>query len=188
MERRPGQRLERHNLARQANLEVACWDLCPAVEHYCCSTVMIIINNHNLFPFLSVPGLFVRQDIAKNFEMRISSLVDLLTRQNETYETEKGLLEVTWLDLSLFTPSRVMLPTPHIFGVAFLNVSTFYIRPLPSLSLLTSLHLDFLIVWPIQLHFFLIWRSIVPSVSWFSSTPFLRSIQQHTFDIWVKIA
>ena len=59
--------------------------------------MVMIINNRKCFPFLSVPGLFVRQDVAKNFETRISSLVDLLTRQNETYETEKGLLEVMFI-------------------------------------------------------------------------------------------
>ncbi|KAK2165866.1 hypothetical protein NP493_1346g00017 [Ridgeia piscesae] len=39
-------------------------------------------------------GLYVRHDVDKNFETRLSSMVDLLTRQNETYETEKDLLEV----------------------------------------------------------------------------------------------
>lgn len=39
-------------------------------------------------------GLYVRHDVDKNFETRMASMVDMLTRQNETYETEKGLLEV----------------------------------------------------------------------------------------------
>ena len=48
-----------------------------------------------MFVLASVPGLYVRHDVDKNFETRLSSMVDLLTRQNETYETEKDLLEVT---------------------------------------------------------------------------------------------
>ena len=67
VERRPGQILERHDMAedstRQANMETACWGLRPTTGHYDCP--MMNDDDHNISLYLVFINWFVDDTVKR---------------------------------------------------------------------------------------------------------------------------